>query len=60
LILGDFRRGYKIVDRMGLELQYNPMVLGSNRRPTGEVAWVAFWRVGARAVDPNAFRMLRV
>jgi HK97 family phage major capsid protein len=59
LILGAFKN-YYIVDRMGLELQFNPMVLGSNRRPTGEVAWVAFWRVGARAVDPNAFRMLRV
>lgn len=60
LILGDFRRGFYIVDRMGLELQFNPLVLGSNRRPTGEVAWVAFWRVGSEAVDPNAFRMLRV
>lgn len=60
LILGDFRQGYKIVDRMGLELVYNPLVLGSNRRPTGEVAWVAFWRVGAGDVDANAFRMLRV
>lgn len=60
LIIGDFRRGYKIVDRMGLELVYNPLVLGSNRRPTGEVAWVAFWRVGGDAVDPNSFQMLRV
>lgn len=59
LILGDFRK-YQIVDRMGLELVYNPLVLGSNRRPTGEVAWVAFWRVGARTTDSGAFRMLRV
>lgn len=60
LILGDFRHGYKIVDRMGMELVYNPLVLGSNRRPNGEVAWVAFWRVGADSVDDNAFRMLRL
>ncbi len=59
LILGDFRK-YYIVDRIGLELVYNPLVLGSNRRPTGEVGWVAFWRVGANAVDANAFRMLRL
>lgn len=59
LILGDFRK-YQIVDRMGLELVYNPLVLGSNRRPTGEVAWVAFWRVGGDCLDANAFRMLRV
>lgn len=59
LIIGDFRK-YQIVDRMGLELVYNPLVLGSNRRPTGEVAWVAFWRVGGDVLDANAFRMLRV
>lgn len=60
LILGDFRYGNYIIDRMGLELQFNPMVLGSNRRPTGEVAWVAFWRTGGEVVAPQAFRMLRV
>lgn len=59
LVLGDFRK-YYIVDRIGMEVQFNPMVLGSNRRPTGEVAWVCFWRVGADTVDANAFRMLRV
>lgn len=60
LIIGDFKAGYKIIDRMGLEMVYNPLVLGSNRRPTGEVGWVAFWRVGADSVDDNAFRMLRL
>ena len=60
LIIGDFRHGFVLVDRMGLELVYNPLVLGSNRRPSGEVAWVAFWRHGADSVDDNAFRMLRL
>lgn len=60
LILGDFRHGYKIVDRMGLELVYEPLVKGANQRPTGEVGWVAFWRVGGDSVDDNAFRMLRL
>ena len=60
IVLGDFKAGYYLVDRMGLELVYNPLVLGSNRRPTGEVGWVAFWRHGADSVDDAAFRMLRV
>lgn len=60
IVLGDFKAGYYIVDRMGLELVYNPLVLGSNRRPTGEVGWVAFWRTGADSVNDDAFRMLRL
>lgn len=59
LVLGDFRAAYYIVDRMGIELVYNPLVLGSNRRPNGEVAWVAFWRGGGDSVNDAAFRMLR-
>jgi HK97 family phage major capsid protein len=60
LILGDFSEGYLIVDRIGLETVYNPLVLGSNRRPTGEVGWACFWRVGADTVNSDAFRMLQV
>lgn len=60
LVLGDFRHGYFIIDRIGLSMVYNPLVIGTNRRPTGEVGWFAYWRVGADVVDPNAFRMLRV
>jgi HK97 family phage major capsid protein len=60
LILGDFSEGYLIVDRIGLETVYNPLVLGSNRRPTGEVGWACYWRVGADTVNSDAFRMLVV
>jgi HK97 family phage major capsid protein len=60
LILGDFSAGYLIVDRIGMEVVYNPLVLGGNRRPTGEVGWAAFWRVGADTVNSDAFRMLQV
>jgi HK97 family phage major capsid protein len=38
---------YYIVDRVGMSVVYDPVVLGSNRRPTGQGAWYAFWRVGA-------------
>ena len=59
LLFGDISQ-YYIVDRIGMELVYNPLVLGSNRRPTGESAWVAFWRQGADTVYSAAFRTLRL
>ena len=58
VVLGDFRAGYKIVDRVGLAIAYNPLVLGSNRRPSGEVGWFAYWRVGGDSVADDAFSML--
>lgn len=59
IILGDFKQ-YYIVDRIGMSVAYNPLVIGANRRPSGEVGWAAFWRVGGRTVNADAFRMLRV
>lgn len=59
IVLGDFQN-YVVVDRMGLELVYNPLVMGANNRPSGEVGWVAFWRTGGDSVNDAAFRMLRV
>jgi len=60
LVLGDFSQGFLIVDRVGMEVVYNPLVLGANRRPTGEVGWAAFWRVGSDVPNADAFRLLRV
>jgi HK97 family phage major capsid protein len=57
LILGDFSQ-YFVVDRIGMSVVYNPLVLGSNRRPTGEVGWAAFWRTSGMAVNADAFRAL--
>lgn len=59
LLLGDFSN-YYIRDRMGMEILFDPIVLGSNRRPTGQVSWTAFWRTGADCVNTAAFRLLRV
>lgn len=60
LILGDFSN-YVIVDRVGMEVVFNPLVIKSSAlRPSGEVSWTAFWRVGADSVNDDAFRMLRV
>jgi HK97 family phage major capsid protein len=47
---------YFIVDRVGMSVVYDPVVLGSNRRPTGQGAWYAFWRVGADVSTATAVR----
>lgn len=59
LVIGDFKN-YYIVDRIGMTLQYEPIIKGANQRPTGEVGWVVFWRVGADTVNADGFRYLRV
>jgi len=59
LILGDFSN-YKIIDRVGVEIMYQPMVMGSNQRPTGQAGWFAFWRTGADVLTSNAFKVLKV
>lgn len=60
LLAGDFSQ-YYIVDRIGMTLQYNPMVMGrTNSRPTGEAGWFAMWRVGADVADVGAFALLQL
>jgi HK97 family phage major capsid protein len=48
---------YYIVDRVGMSVIYDPIVLGANRRPTGQGAWYAFWRVGADVAISTAVRV---
>ena len=50
-------RQYYIVDRVGMSVVYDPIVLGTNRRPTGQGAWYAFWRVGANVSTATAVRV---
>jgi HK97 family phage major capsid protein len=60
LLCGNFKQ-FKIVDRVGMSVQYNPMVMGiTNQRPTGSAGWYAFWRVGSGVTDPAAFRLLQL
>jgi HK97 family phage major capsid protein len=59
LLAGNFAE-YYIVDRVGMAVMYDPIVKGSNGRPTGQGGWFAFWRVGADVVDPSAFRLLQL
>jgi HK97 family phage major capsid protein len=50
-------RQYYIVDRVGMSVVYDPIVLGTNRRPTGQGAWYAFWRTGADVSTATAVRV---
>ncbi len=62
LLYGDFNE-YVIVDRVGMSVLYEPMVMGtgaSANLPTGEAGWYAFWRVGAKASTANALQVLTI
>ena len=59
-VAGDFNQ-YLIVDRVGMTVQYEPIVKdAATGRPTGQGGWFAYWRVGADALVPGAFRTLVV
>jgi HK97 family phage major capsid protein len=60
IIAGDWSQ-YKIVDRIGMQVEVIPHLFGAtNRFPTGQRGVYAFWRVGAGVLMPNAFRYLEV
>lgn len=59
LLAGNFEH-YVIVDRVGMSVQYDPMLKGANGRANGKAGWAAFWRVGADVVDPGAFKLLQL
>jgi HK97 family phage major capsid protein len=50
-------RQFYIVDRVGMSVVYDPVVLGANRRPSGQGAWYAFWRVGSDVSTATAVRV---
>ena len=58
-ILGDFQN-YVIADRIGMTVDFIPHLFGTNRRPTGQSGWFAFYRVGAGTVNNAAFRVYNV
>lgn len=57
LVYGDFSN-YVIADRIGFTVELIPHLVGTNRRPTGQRGWYAYYRVGADSVNDGAFRML--
>ncbi len=59
LLAGNFDE-FIIVDRVGMSIKYDDNVKGANQRPTGEVQWACFWRVGSDVGTANAFRVLKL
>jgi HK97 family phage major capsid protein len=59
LILGDWQN-FRIVDRIGMNVELLPHLLGANRRPSGERGLYAYWRVGSGVTVLNGFRYLEV
>jgi len=57
LAYGDLSQ-YYIVDRVGVQVIYDPLVLGATRRPTGQAGYYAFWRTGGDAAVAAALRVL--
>ena len=58
-VIGDFRY-YVIADRLGLTLEVIPHLFDTNNMPTGQRGLYAYWRNGAKVVDANAFRTLKL
>jgi len=58
-VLGD-PRYYLIVDRIGMDIEVIPHLFGAtNRFPTGQRGFYAFWRNNATVLAAGAFRTLR-
>lgn len=61
LALGDYKRGFIIVDRVGMSIELVPHLFGSSSRlPTGQRGLYAIWRNGSRVLVDNAIRVLNV
>jgi HK97 family phage major capsid protein len=60
LVLGDFGRGFVIVDRVGLNVELDPLVRNSNGKLIGARALYVYFRNTSALRTPNAFRMLRI
>jgi len=60
LVLADLQ-SYYIIDRVGMTVQYNPMVMDTTTgTPTGQAGWAAYWRVGGDQIAPEvSARVLR-
>jgi HK97 family phage major capsid protein len=61
LLFGDFEQ-FVIVDRVGMSVLYNPMVMAAatGNLPTGEAGWFAFWRVSSKVAVATAMQALLI
>jgi HK97 family phage major capsid protein len=59
LSVGDFSH-MLIVDRIGMQVELVPHLLGANRLPTLQRGLIAWWRSSSKVLVWNAFRTLKV
>jgi predicted phage gp36 major capsid-like protein len=57
LVIGDWRY-FVIVDRVGMDIELLPHLLGANRRPTGQRGLYAYWRNSSDVLSAAAFQVL--
>jgi HK97 family phage major capsid protein len=61
IVLGDFGRGFIIVDRLGMSAELVPHLFDqATARPTGQRGLLLIWRNNSRVIIDNAFRLLKV
>ena len=61
LVLGDYRQGFKIIDRIGMSVELIPHLFDTGTGyPTGTRGLFCYWRNTSKVVVKNAFRALRV
>jgi HK97 family phage major capsid protein/HK97 family phage prohead protease len=56
-VFGDFKQ-FLIVDRIGMNIELVPHLVGANRRPTGQRGIYAYWRNASKVLVDGAFRRL--
>lgn len=59
-VLGDFKRGFAIIDRIGLNVEIVNLVMGPNNRPKGSRGMYVYFRNTSLLLAPNAFRALDI
>ena len=59
LVLGDFSRGYVVVDRLGMTVTSSNWVVGPTNRPLGKWGFLGIFRTGAGCIVPSTFKVLK-
>jgi HK97 family phage major capsid protein len=61
LAYGDFRSGYRVVDRAGMSVERVALMMDTAaNRPNGKRGLYAYWRFGAAVTNVNALRVLSI
>jgi HK97 family phage major capsid protein len=60
MVGGDFKRAFRIVDRLGATAEIVPHVMTTTGLPSGARGIYYFWRTGSAVVAPNGLRYLEI